>query len=249
MVLSPRTLAVLLCAAHAFAQTPTERRTYSIEWRLIRAGTMTLEYSKSHATMHLESSGIVASLFKVDDLYQAGYQDAYCSTSSLLDSKEGKRHHETRVTYDRAGNRASFVARDLLKNQVLHEGTINIPACVSDVVGALLKFRDLRIEPGQSAQLPVSDGRRAAAVKILAQEREQLKTPAGTFQTIRYEADLMNGVVYTRKGRVHIWFSDDPARLAVQIRLRMSFPVGTVTLQLEKVDSPGKPTGSKEASQ
>jgi len=210
---------------------------------------MTLEYSKTHATMHLESSGIVASLFKVDDLYQTNYQDGYCSLSSVLDSKEGKRHHETRVTYDRARNRASYVERDILKSQVLHEGTIDTPACVSEVVAALLKLRDLRIEPGQSTQTPVSDGRRAASVKIQAEEREQLKTLAGTFPTIRYEADLMNGVVYTRKGRVHIWFSDDSARLAVQIRLRMNFPIGTVTLQLEKVDSAGKPAGSKEASQ
>jgi hypothetical protein len=40
--------------------------------------------------------------------------------------------------------------------------------------------------------------------------------------------------VYSRKGRVFIWVTDDAQRLPVQIQLRMSFPVGTVTLRLLK---------------
>jgi hypothetical protein len=43
-------------------------------------------------------------------------------------------------------------------------------------------------------------------------------------------------VVYPRKGRVFVWLSDDTKRIPVQIRLRMAFPVGTVTLQLEKAE-------------
>jgi len=45
---------------------------------------------------------------------------------------------------------------------------------------------------------------------------------------------LMNGIVYNRKGRVFIWLTEDAQRLPVQIQLRMSFPVGTVTLHLLK---------------
>jgi hypothetical protein len=80
----------------------------------------------------------------------------------------------------------------------------------------------------------MSDGRRSATVRIEAQEREEIKTPAGTFKTIRCETNMMNGVIYTRKGRVFIWVTDDERHMPVQIRLRMNFPVGTVTLQLAK---------------
>jgi len=83
----------------------------------------------------------------------------------------------------------------------------------------------------------MSDGRRAAQVKVEAQEREEVITPAGTFKTIRYEANLMNGVVYQRKGRVFVWVSDDAKRIPVQIRLRLAFPIGTVTLQLQKEEA------------
>ena len=90
------------------------------------------------------------------------------------------------------------------------------------------------MKPGQSAQMPVSDGRRAASVKVEAQEREEIKTATTTYKTIRCETFLMNGVVYSRKGRVFVWLTDDARRLPVQIQMRMSFPVGTVTLHLAK---------------
>jgi len=113
-----------------------------------------------------------------------------------------------------------------------------VPNCVHEVMGAILKLRGMTLGPGQSAQIPMSDGRRSAAVKIEAHEREDLKTPVGAFKTMRYEAFMLNGVIYTRKGRVELWLTDDARRLPVQIRLRMNFPVGTVTLQLEKEEHP-----------
>jgi hypothetical protein len=45
---------------------------------------------------------------------------------------------------------------------------------------------------------------------------------------------MLNGVVYTRKGRLFIWLTDDARHLPVQIRLKLPFPIGTVTLQLQK---------------
>ena len=91
---------------------------------------------------------------------------------------------------------------------------------------------------GKPVEIPISDGRHSAMVKVEPQEREEVKVSAGTFKTIRYEANLLNGVIYPRKGRVWIWFTDDARRLPVQIRLRTGFPVGTVTLELEKQEGP-----------
>ena len=105
------------------------------------------------------------------------------------------------MTYDRNQNRATWVERDVLKNnEVMRRAQVDIPHCVHDVLGGILALRGLTIEPGQSAQVPMSDGRRAAQVKVDAQEREEVITPAGTFKTIRYEANLMNGVVYPAQG-------------------------------------------------
>ncbi len=213
---------------------PEEKLVLSVEWRLIHAGIVTIEKWPFETTVKLESAGIVSTLMHVQDDYKVHYEDALCATSSLMESMEGKRHREARVTYDRTRNHAFFVERDLADNKILKEAGTDIPNCVADVAGAFAKLRSMNINVGQSAQIPVSDGRRSALVKVTAQEREEIKTPLGDFKAIRYETDLMNGVVYTRKGDVWVWLTDDAQRLPVQIRLRTTFPISTVTLTLEK---------------
>jgi hypothetical protein len=211
-----------------------EKLTFAVEWRLIRAGTVTVEARQGQLLLHIESAGIVSTLFKVDDSLTVNYDEPYCAASSDLESMEGMRHHDTRVTYDRSKNHAFFIERDLLKNMVIRETGTDTPNCVMDALGALAKLRVLKLAPGQSAQLPVSDGRRFANVKVDAMERQDVKTPAATYHAIRCQAGLLNNVIYSRKGRVFIWITDDARHLPVQIQLQMSFPVGTVTLQLEK---------------
>ena len=209
--------------------------TYYIEWRLIHAGDAVLDLHNSDGRMKLDSAGLVSALFKVDDTYTVRFEPSFCAAESQMDSKEGKRHRQTTVTYDRTLNRATWVERDLLdNNKVLRRAQVDIPHCVHDVLGGLLTLRGSTLEPGQSTLTPMSDGRRSAQVKVDAQEREQVTTPAGTFKTIRYEVNLLNGVVYPRKGRAFVWVSDDTKRIPVQIRLRLAFPIGTVTLQLQK---------------
>jgi len=212
--------------------------TYYIEWRLIHAGDAVLDLRNSDGRMKLDSAGLVSALFKVDDTYTVRFEPAFCAAESQMDSKEGKRHRQTTVTFDRNQNRATWVEHDVLdNNKVLRKAQVDIPHCVHDVLGGLLTLRGSTLEPGQSTLTPMSDGRRSAQVKVDAQEREEVTTPAGTFKTIRYEVNLMNGVVYPRKGRAFVWVSDDAKRLPVQIRLRLAFPIGTVTLQLQKEEA------------
>jgi hypothetical protein len=216
----------------------TDRLTYTVEWRLIHAGNAVIESGPSSASVKLESAGLVSTLYKIQDAYRVQFDAPFCATSSVMNSKEGSRHRETTVNFDRNRNRAALIEKDLDKNSIVSKADIQIPNCVHDVVAGLLRLRRTKIEVGQSAQLPLSDGRKSAAVKIEAQEREQVKTPAGTFNTVRYEVNILNGVVYTRTGRVSVWLTDDERRLPVQIRLRMNFPLGTVTLELEKEEHP-----------
>jgi hypothetical protein len=220
-----------------------EKFVWGVQWRLIRAGTVTLEAHPSAISVRLESGGLLSSLYKVDDTFSAIYDSSqqdqsFCATSTRLESMEGKRHHEAQVTYDRSVNKAHYVERDLATNETLHETSVDLPPCASDAVGALARLRHVTVEPGKAIEIPVSDGRHAAIVKVEAQEKEEIKVAAGTFNTVRYEAFLLNGVVYPRKGRLWIWYTDDARHIPVQIRLRTGFPVGTVTLELEKQEGP-----------
>ena len=229
-------------SAHPFPVAETLR--YGIEWHLINAGTAVIRFEPRTGTsrpqwqakVHLESAGVVSRLYKLDDNYTVDLEDQFCATSSDMDTLEGKKHRDTRVTYDRARNRAVTVERDLVKNTTIGTRETQVPNCVSDVIGGLYKFRTLHLEPGQSAQIPTSDGKKTAPVRIEAQEREEIKTRLGTFKTIRYEAFIFNGVIYSKKGSMFVWLTDDARHLPVQIRARIAFPIGSITLQLEKDD-------------
>ena len=217
----------------------SENLEYVVEWRLITAGKARLTWSAAagrgfQSSLQVESTGLVSKLFKVSDEYSSNLDPGLCAHSSLMTTNEGNRHRETRITFDAERKKASYIERDRLKNTVLTSSEIDIFPCVCDIVGALYKMRTLELEPGQAGQIPVSDGKKSAMARVEAQRREQVKTPAGAFKTIRYEAFLFNNVIYSRSGRVYIWLTDDARRLPVQIQVRLQVHIGTITLQLEK---------------
>src|SRR5262249_10579173 len=154
--------------------------------RLIRAGIVTIDKWPFQTSIKLESAGIVSTLMHIQDSYRVHYEDSQCATWSEMDTMEGKKHHELQVTYDRSHNHAFFVERDLESNKILKETGTDIPNCVADVTGALGKLRGMTLPVGQSAEIPVSDGRKFALVKVIAQQAEDVRTPLGVLKAIRY---------------------------------------------------------------
>jgi len=237
-------LAILLVIPASLAQQKafprSEALTYSIEWRLIYAGSAHLILRPAatgwNSLVHVESGGMVSKLYKLDDNYSAELQSAFCTANTDLEAFEGKKHFSTKVNYDH--QKAIYLERDLIKNLVIRSSEVETPECAADITGSLYKLRTLKLDPGQSASLPMSDGKKSAMVKVEAQEREEITTKAGAFKTIRYESYVFNNVLYKRNARLFVWLTDDARRLPVQIRVRMGFPIGSITLQLDR-DEPG----------
>jgi hypothetical protein len=236
------------CAPAIFAQAgelpAKEILEYNVEWRLISAGKARVEWSATlgpggtarswQANLHLQSQGLISKFFKVDDRYSSILNPALCVQSAQLETSEGNRQREVKMTFDSETHRASYQERDRVKNTTLVSQEIDIPNCTHDVVGGLYYLRTLTMEPGQSVQVPVSDGKKGVTARVEAQQREDVKTPEGTFKTIRYELFLFNNVLYRRSAHLYVWLTDDRRKLPVQIRVRMTVTIGTITLTLEK---------------
>jgi hypothetical protein len=240
-------LVLLLCAPLASPQgggglPPKESFSYNIEWRLFNAGKAKVDltnasqpHGESHINLHLESTGFVSKLYRVEDDYSAVLTGNLCAQSVHMNSREGNRLRETRITFDSEAKKASYLERDRAKNNaVILSQETEIPPCVHDVVGGLFFLRTLNLEPGQSTTVPVSDGKKSVMAKVEAQAREDVKTPIGAFKAIRYEIYLFNNVLYRRPAHLNVWISDDRRRIPVQIRVRMTFTIGTINLLLEK---------------
>jgi hypothetical protein len=219
-----------------------ESLSYLIEWRLFNAGRAKIDLEPIgpprpgyQVQLHLESTGIVSRLFKVEDLYQANLTPGFCAETLQMSIHEGNRLREAKVTFDGGTKRASYLERDRTRNNaIILQQETEIPPCVHDLVGGLFFLRTLNLEQGQSTQVPVSDGKKVVMVKVEAQQREEIKTTLGTFKTMRYEVYLFNGALYKRPAHLNIWLTDDRRRLPVQIRVRMTFTIGTITLTLDK---------------
>ena len=218
-----------------------ETLTYRIEWRLITAGLAKLELlapprpgAAWQANLHLESVGLVSKLFKVEDDYSVNLNQTFCAQSSHMVSHEGNRQRETRIVYDGAAHKATYLERDRVKNVVFLSKETEIPGCVHELVGGLFYLRTLNLQPGQSAEVGMTDGKKFVMAKVEAQAREEVRTPAGVFKTIRYEAYVFNDVLYKRSAHLNVWLSDDARKLPVQIRVRLQLAIGTITWLLEK---------------
>ncbi len=210
---------------------------YRVEWRLIDAGKAFLKWTPGkardgQANIHIESVGLVNKLFPVKDDYSTNLDERGCTLSTLMRAEEGSRKRETQVTYDRTRKRVEYREKDLVLNQTVQKD-LEIPGCTFDVIGALVELRRQKLEPGAALTIPVSDGKKFVNARVEVQAREKVKTPAGEFDTVRCEAFLFDGILFARKARLHVWFTDDAARVPVQIRIAMRFYVGTVILQLQ----------------
>ncbi len=234
-------LATLLSAAPP-PEGAGESLYYGIEWRFVYAGnaSVTVVRGQDHTesvAVHLQSAGLVSRLFTLNDTYNAQLTgDTFCAHQSELDALEGKRHHLTTANYNYGRGKLVWTERDVLKKNVVKNGETDLPAaCVSDVIGGLSVLRGMHLEPGQTVQIPTGNGHKAANVRIEVQEREEVTTAKmGKFKTIRCEANIFNGVLYARNAHMSVWLTDDARHLPVQIRVRMPFVIGTITLQLEK---------------
>lgn len=217
---------------------------YRVSWRLVHAGDVELRlggaieetFPEWSASLKLRSAGVVDDLYKVNNRYWVSYDDSFCAISSVQQVAEKSKRRRIEVDYQEPPGEASYREFDLNKDELVDEKSVGVPPCVHDELAALSLLRTLQVEPGDTLELPISNGKKSVSARVEVQDREKVETPSGVYDAIRYEAFLYHDVLYRRKGRLFIWLTDDERRLPVQIRVKLGFFIGTVTLKLEKED-------------
>ena len=207
---------------------------------MMTAGSAVLQLSPGanqgwHLQLDLKSVGLVDRMYQVSDTYKLFANERFCGINSELAGNEGKKRFSIRMDFDNARHKLFYTEADLVKNTT-GKSEIDISPCTYDVMGALSVLRVMKPEPGNTLTLSLTNGKKLVQAKVDAQTRETIRVNDKSYSTIRYEAFVFNNVVYRRKGRLLMWITDDTARIPVQFRLQMGFPVGTITLELEKHD-------------
>jgi hypothetical protein len=226
-------------AAEAAIPKP-EKLVYRIEWRMVTAGEATLDLTREQQNwqinLKLESAGLVSRLFRVEDQYKVIANDRFCAINSNFEAQEGKRHAVTVQQFDNLRHKLVVDERDLEKKTSQHN-EVDIPACTYEIIGALAALRQQHLEAGKSVVMPIANGKKVANARIEAQGKEAITVDGKNYSTMRYEAFIF-GVLFRKRGRAFVWLSDDSERMPVQMRFQMGFPIGNITLELEKTEKP-----------
>ncbi|HEY1947577.1 MAG TPA: DUF3108 domain-containing protein [Bryobacteraceae bacterium] len=245
---APIVLLMLLSAPGVARQKPDgksfpfpEKLTYRVEWRMVTAGSAVINVSRNgpnwQTDLHLESSGFVSRFLRVLDTYHVVSDEHFCGINSSLEAREGKRHAVTTMLFDNARHKLSYSEQDFVKN-TSDKQEIDIAPCTHETLGALQALRQLTIEQGKTITFPITNGKKMVDAKVEARNPEKITVNDKKYSAFRYEAFIFDNVLYRRKGRLFVWMTDDAERVPVQLQFQMGFPIGNITLQLEKQEKP-----------
>jgi hypothetical protein len=210
---------------------------YAVEWHLFNAGTATVGLSvdggKEHVTAIANSAGVVNALFKVQDRFEAFFDPATCCSLRVSrNTQEGPRARQTELLFDYARHKSVLDEKNLKTGEQKHVEN-ELPACVSDVVSGFYYLASLPLQSGNSYTFPVNDGNKTTEVTAHVEAREQVKVPAGTFQTVRVRAEAISGALQG-KGTIWAWFTDDVNHTPVQMRSKLGW--GTLLFRLQRIE-------------
>lgn len=214
-----------------------ETYVYHVDWGLTTAGVAMLKMENKGEERRIEvtgySTGVVNLLYTVRDRIESVFDSrTFCSTVYSKHTEEAYRKRDEQVRFDYARKKAVKDAKNLRNNETQHMEN-DIPPCVTDVIAGFYYVSSLPLQVNDTYRFPLSDGAPTVEVQALVEGKEEVKTKAGKFSAIRVVADALSGSLKGR-GRLWIWYSDDAARIPVQMRAKLKW--GNLSFSLQRID-------------
>lgn len=209
---------------------------YSAEWHLITAGTGVVRMEAAgkdrKVTASAESSGAVNVLFPVHDRFESRFDPrTFCSLSIFKHSEEGSHKRETSIHFDYARKKSTLDEKNLKTGETKHVEN-DLAGCATDVITGFYYLQSLPLQPGARYEFPISDGK-TTIVRATVEKRDQIKVPAGTFPAVLVTAEATSGSLQS-KGKVWVWYSEDPNHTPVQMRAKLGW--GTLLFRLQRIE-------------
>jgi hypothetical protein len=210
---------------------------YAVEWHFFNAGTAKVSIDsvggQEHVTAVADSAGVVNSLFKVRDRFEAFFDPrTFCSMRIAKHTEEGSHAKQTEATFDYQRHKSWLDEKNLKTGETRHLDN-DLPVCVTDVISGFYYVSSLPLQVGNTHAFLVSDGGKDTVVIAQVEAREKIKVPAGTFDTVRLRAEAASGPLKA-KGTVWAWYTDDANHTPVQMRSKLGW--GTLIFQLVRID-------------
>ena len=234
---APVVIPTLIAPQPQFTYPQHETLTFTVDWRVFTAGTAVFQLDQQGKRINVsataDSVGAVTMLFPVVDKFQSAFDiTTGCSSRFSKQLQEGRRKVSSELTFDSDHGKQNQIQRNLVKGTQTTQQA-NVPACVTDSLSAIFYAASQPMVVGQRIGFPLADSMRTVTVYMKVEGKEEVKTPAGVFQTVRVQPTAEEGVVRNR-GTIRIWYTDDARHLPVQIQAKLFW--GTITFHLQSVE-------------
>ncbi len=199
----------------------------------VRAGEATLEvqpttmFVSGRPTMHVvglvNSRGLFNFFFKVENRY-----DSYIDNTAIAplrfsrNIREGNYSRDEQVSFDHIGGKA-----------VSNRATTEIKPYTQDLISAFYFARTFDVShsrPGDAFSVDFFFGDTVYVSRIVYEGREQVTTRLGTFNTLKFKPEVLEGQVFSQPYPMTMWVSDD--RNKVPILIESGLVVGNIRMEL-----------------
>lgn len=207
--------------------------TYAVDWRVFPAGTAVIHFQadgdRERISATADTIGAINLIFRVDDHFQSSFnRQTGCSNEFDKQTVEGRRQINATLRLDYGQSKAIYDQKNLVNGQTKHVES-PLHGCITDLLSAIFYASSQPMELGHNFTIPIYDAQHTIPVNMKVEAREEIKTPLGTFKTLRVQPTADAGVVKNR-GDIWIWYTDDDRHLPVQMRARLFW--GTITFRL-----------------
>lgn len=219
----------------AFAFNIPEKLVYDLTWTGVKAGTATLEIINEKDSIKIistaRSANWVSVFYTVDDRVETRLLKVNSSffvgapQNYRIKIREGRHRRDKELIFDHERLKASYI-----NHLDGDKKDIDIHANILDPLSSFYYVRTLNIEVGKSVFVDMLDSKKIWNVEVQILRKERIETQTGSFDTIVIKPLMKSEGIFSRKGDMYIWLTDDMKRIPVRMQTKVA--VGSITATL-----------------
>lgn len=215
---------------------PGEKSMFEVRFGAVRVGTGSLEVKgiqsvRGRSAWHTAFTVQGGTFFyRVNDVFQSWIDRENLNSLMFIRQVEEGNRRRTQ-SFEIIPERGIFIERTRQKTEI--EKTVAAPLDE----GAFLYFvRTIPLRVGETYDFHRYFMPDRNPVRLTVLRKERITVPAGTFDAIVIRPVIKTSGIFSEKGQAEIWLSDDPSRMLLQVKSRLSF--GSLNLFLTSYTPP-----------